>query len=241
MSGDFGPAAEAERASASEDGRLLFRDVSFAVSAGTVLALLGQRTAAAALIQSLAGDRRLTQGRMTVLGLDPRRRWRLRGRRAFRSQGSPLSPLRSSPDLLLLDEPPAPPEAFRAWLRERTAAGMATVVATRDAALATALADRAAVFSRGRLVSEGTIPDLIPCFRRLRFVNRLTETRTAFGTELDEFDALRVRVRGWGIEAVVADYDEAAFERLRRVDGVTDAESETMTLAEIVEACAEGA
>ena len=45
-------------------------------------------------------------------------------------------------------------------------------------------------------------------FRRIRYGNQLTETRTAYGTELDGFDALRVKVRGWGIDAVVSNFDD---------------------------------
>ena len=116
-----------------------------------------------------------------------------------------------------------------------------TVVFTSGNGPASELAERAALFSRGRLVAEGAVGELRGRFRRVRFVTRLTETRTAFGTELDEFDAVRVRVRGWGIEAVVANFDPSAFERLRAVDRVSDAEAEPMTLGEIAEACAEGA
>jgi ABC-type multidrug transport system ATPase subunit len=126
-------------------------------------------------------------------------------------------------------------------MRERTATGMAVLVASEHPTRISALVDQAALFSRGRLVAEGALARIVERFRRLRFVNRLTETRTAFGTELDEFDAVRVRVRGWGIEAVIANFDELAFERLRGRDGVFDAEAEPMTLAEIAEACAEGA
>jgi len=65
------------------------------------------------------------------------------------------------------------------------------------------------------------------------YSNRLTETRTAFGTELDEFDALRVKVRGWGIDAIVSNFDEAALERLRAVDGVENVQADAMPLEEI--------
>ena len=94
--------------------------------------------------------------------------------------------------------------------------------------------------TRPERLAEGATTEILRRFRRIRFANLLTETRTAFGTELDEFDAVRVRVRGWGIEAVVANFDEGAFERLRGVDGVSSAEAEPMTLAEIAEACGEG-
>ena len=240
MSAGDEPAALAERASATEEGRPLFRDVSFALPVGRSLALLGQRSAASALLECLAGRRRLAEGTMRVLGLDPGRRWRLLGRRVYRPPGARLVPTTRAPDLLLLDEPERPSEEARRWLREKTAAGMSAVLATRAPDDGSALADRIALLSRGRLVAEGAIADLLVRFRRLQFVNHLTESRTAFGTELDEFDAVRVRVRGWGIEAVVANFDDDAFARLRDVDGVSEAAAEPMTLAEIVDACAGG-
>ena len=233
-------AVRAERASASEDGRLLFRNVSLVLPAGGITVLLGQRSAADAFLQCLAGRRRLAEGRIEVLGLDPSRRWRLRGRRVFLPAGSTPAPRRPRPELLLFEEPERPSAEFPAWIRDGAAAGM-TVVFTSGNGSVSERAERAALFSRGRLVAEGTIGELLGGFRRVRFVNRLTETRTAFGTELDEFDAVRVRVRGWGIEAVVANFDPSAFERLRAVDGVSETEAEPMTLSEISEACAEGA
>jgi hypothetical protein len=96
------------------------------------------------------------------------------------------------------------------------------------------------LLARGRLAAEGALQDLLARFRRLRYANRITETRTDFGTELDEFDAVRVRVRGWGIEAVVANFTVDAFERFRTMDGVDDASAEEMMLEEILEACAGG-
>ena len=42
-----------------------------------------------------------------------------------------------------------------------------------------------------------------------------------------------MRVRGWGIEAVVANYEDEAFERFRKVDGVVDAEASALSLEEI--------
>ena len=69
--------------------------------------------------------------------------------------------------------------------------------------------------------------------RRIRYGNAASETRTAFGTELDAFDALRVKVRGWGIDAVVSNYEDSSFERFRRTDGVEGAEASSMSLEEI--------
>ena len=82
---------------------------------------------------------------------------------------------------------------------------------------------RVGILKEGKLVLDEEMEALKARFRRIRYANRLTETRTAFGTELDAFDAVRVKVRGWGIDAVVSNFDEAAFERFRAIDGVDDA------------------
>ena len=88
----------------------------------------------------------------------------------------------------------------------------------------------------GRLVREEEAPSLTSRFRRIRYVNELTETRTEFGNELDAFDAVRVKVRGWGVDAVVANFDEAAFESFRTLEGVRDVVALPMTLEEIFDA-----
>src|SRR6185503_11892270 len=94
-------------------------------------------------------------------------------------------------------------------------------------------ADRVGFLSRGRLLLKDDVPALLARFRRLRYVNEITENRTEYGTELDEFDAVKVKVRGWGVEAVVSNFDDALFERLRATEGVLDARADPMTIAEI--------
>ncbi len=64
----------------------------------------------------------------------------------------------------------------------------------------------------------------------------MTETRQEYGNELDAFDAVSVKVRGWGIEAIVSDFDEEKFERFRATDGVREPRAEPLSLPEIFEA-----
>jgi hypothetical protein len=90
------------------------------------------------------------------------------------------------------------------------------------------------------MVAEGSLAELSTRFRRIRYSNRLTETRTEFGTELDEFDAVKVQVRGWGITALVSNFNEAAFERFRQSDGVENAVVEATPLEELYAELAEG-
>ena len=85
----------------------------------------------------------------------------------------------------------------------------------------------------GKLALDESMETLKSRFRRIRYANELTEERTEFGQELDPFFALRVKVRGWGVEAVVNNYDDPAFERFQKTEGVVDAEASAMSLEEI--------
>lgn len=101
-------------------------------------------------------------------------------------------------------------------------------------------ADRVGFLKDGRLVIEDALPRLLSRFRRIRYVNEVTETRTEYGTELDLFDAVLVKVRGWGVDAVVSNFDGAAFERFRAIEGVRDARADPLTLEEIFATVAGG-
>jgi len=217
-------------------------DVTFSVPCGSIYGLLGLGDGPAALMRCLTGARRAGTGQVTILGLDPGARWRLRSRRLFVPAGRDLASTlgrRRPPELLLLEAPEeADTSGLVAQLRLLASRGTATLFTTRQAALAEAAADRIGILARGRLVADETGPQLRARFRRIRYANRMTETRTEFGNELDAFDATRVRVRGWGINAVVSNFDDSAFERFRRMDGVEDAEAEPLSLEEIFAALA---
>ena len=58
----------------------------------------------------------------------------------------------------------------------------------------------------------------------------MTENRTDFGTELDELEPVRTKVRGWGIEAVVSGFTEERFARFAEKDGILDAEALPLSL-----------
>jgi ABC-type multidrug transport system ATPase subunit len=145
--------------------------------------------------------------------------------------------------LILVDDPDmgtAPQErrASQELLRGAAARGAAVLLATRLPLDAEGLADRIGLLRAGRLVLDDDAGTLAQRFRRLRYRNEVTSTRTEYGTELDLFDAVRVRVRGWGVEAIVANFTEELFERFRGTDGVVDAASSAMTLTEVFEAVA---
>ena len=95
---------------------------------------------------------------------------------------------------------------------------------------------RVGCLKQGRLGRQEHGASQTSRFRRIRYVTELTEARTEFGNELDAFDAVRVKVRGWGVDAVVANFDDTVFERFRAMEGVKDAVALPMTIGEIFDA-----
>jgi ABC-type multidrug transport system ATPase subunit len=188
--------------------------VSFVVAAGTTHALVGREgSGKRAIVRCVLGELRPEGGRIAVLGVDPRReRRRLKRRVRFdEAEGT-----------IRLDTEPA-----------------TTLLVTDDPRRA-ATADRVGFLKEGRLLLEEAVPVLLSRFRRIRYVNEMTETRTDYGNELDLFDAVRVKVRGWGVDAVVSNFDEAAFDRFRATDGVSDARADPLSLDEIFAAVSGG-
>ncbi len=214
------PAVELRGVTIVEKGTTLLRAVSLSVPDGTGYALLGKGEGPLELLRCLRGDRRPDAGSIALLGMDP-----TKARRRLKA--------RLGSELLLLENPTV--EEIGQVPPNKT-----FFAVTDRPELPGSFEGRVGLLGRGRLVAEGSPRSLQDRFRRVRYSNRLTETRTALGTELDEFEALRVRVRGWGIEAVVSNFDEAAFERFARIDGVDDAAADPMTLPEIFEAVAGG-
>jgi ABC-type multidrug transport system ATPase subunit len=198
--------------------------VSLSVPRGAVYGLLGRAGAGkTTLVRCLLGQQTPDSGRVLLFGEDARRKRRRLARRIAVSARD----LGGDRDLLILDDPGEAPSL---------SAGATAFVSTSAPALVETIATHIGILKNGRLVLDAPIGGLVAGLRRLRYVNQMTETRTAFGTELDEFHALSVQVRGWGIEAIVSNFDEAAFERFRAIDGVEDATAETLTLEEAFQA-----
>ncbi len=229
-------------------------DVSLEVAAGSVYVLLGPAGAGkSTFVRCLLGRQKPTAGTCLLFG-EPARRSRawatgrvalVSGESGARRTGpaAELSEaLAAGPELLVLDDPtlgPAP-SARRFLLadlgREAARRGTTLFLAARDVIGVEGVATRVGLLRKGRLLVDDAPPRLEDRFRRIRYTNELTEGRTEFGTELDAFDAVRVKVRGWGIEAVVSDFDEQKFARFRSIEGVVDAEAEPLSLEEILEA-----
>jgi len=149
-----------------------------------------------------------------------------------------------SPAVLVLDDPTlgldvvarrALSEEIVGELADR---GTTVFLTTHDLADFEGIATRVGILKAGRLIVDEELESLKARFRRIRYANRMTETRTEFGNELDAFEAVRVQVRGWGIDAVVSNFDESAFERFRAMDGVENVSAEPLSLEEIFVALA---
>lgn len=178
-------------------------------------------------MRCVLGRLRPQEGSVRVLGVDPRRhRWALRKRVRHVPPGEAYGvPRGAAPELVV---------------REGADAGgippaVTALLVTSHAPVA-AIADRVGFLKEGRLLREEDVASLAARYRRIRYVNEMTETRAEYGNELDAFEAVRVKVRGWGVDAVVSNFDEAAFETFRAMEGVNDAVALPLTLEEIFEA-----
>jgi len=147
--------------------------------------------------------------------------------------------LASSPELLVLDDPTLGLDAvarqavFEELVDELAERKTTVFLTTHDLAGVEAMADRVAILKGGKLALDEDLEVLKSRFRKLRYANEVTEERTEYGKELDAFFAMKVRVRGWGVEAVVSNYDDVSFTKFRQTDGVVDAEASAMSLEEI--------
>jgi ABC-2 type transport system ATP-binding protein len=228
--------------------------VSLEIPRGALYVLLGGAGAGkSSLAGCLLGSQKPTSGEAFFLGRNPR--WRPLAK-LFRRLGvtgripppelpkgeAPLSGLSralgSRPEALVLDDPTAllDPSAALAFFQELARArlgGTTVLLLTSDPDGAARIATHVGILREGRLAVSGEIGDVLRRFRRIRYRNEVTEDRTAYGTELDAFDAVRVKVRGWGVEAVVSNFDEDAFAALAATEGVVDAEAEALSLREI--------
>ena len=182
-------------------------DVTFSVPHGSTGVVLGRAgSGKTAVVRCALGELRPESGRVLVLGLDARRERRALKRRMRYDEASGTLEIDTIPEsaLIVTDDP-------------GRAAGAA----------------RIGFLKEGRLVLDEEVPRLLSRFRRIHYVNEITEARTEYGNELDVFDAVRVRVRGWGVDAVVSNYDDAAFERFRAIEGVREARADEMSIEEI--------
>jgi ABC-type multidrug transport system ATPase subunit len=151
--------------------------------------------------------------------------------------------LASAPRLLVLDHVDlgSLEGGRRTLLRELQSAkllGTSVLFATREPEDVEEIADSVSFLRAGRLVLDDDVAAVKSRFRRIRYRNEVTAERTEYGNELDLFDAVRVRVRGWGVEAIVSNFEDRSFEHFRQIPGVLDAEASPLSLGEIFAAAA---
>ncbi|MFY9825588.1 MAG: ABC transporter ATP-binding protein [Thermoanaerobaculia bacterium] len=158
--------------------------------------------------------------------------------------------LAGTPQLLVLDDPTLGLDAvarkavFEELIGELADRGTTVLIATHDLAGAERIADRVAVLRQGKLVLDEDMETLKHRFRRLSFpaltppTPSLPASPPSAGREgalgkwqpqLEALAPLAVASRGWGIEAVVANYDEERW----GCPGAEGPEVSTLTLEEI--------
>jgi ABC-2 type transport system ATP-binding protein len=137
--------------------------------------------------------------------------------------------LAMSPDLLVLDDPTlgldvvARKSLFDEVIAELADRGITVLITTHDLGGVEALVDRVGILRNGKLVLDEELEPLKARFRRIRF--------PAQPVALEQSTLRTAFVRNWGAgaEAVVTNYDDVAFERLRG----SNAEVSAMSLEEI--------
>ena len=141
--------------------------------------------------------------------------------------------LATSPELLILDDPTLGLDVVaRKSLLEEVIADMAdrgitVLITTHDLAPVEAIADRVGILKNARIVLDEEVETLKSRFRRVRFASQPMALQSA------NLVASYVRQWGGGTEAVVSNYDDDQFARLRDEAKLSSAEVSPMTLEEI--------
>jgi ABC-2 type transport system ATP-binding protein len=137
--------------------------------------------------------------------------------------------LAGAPRLLVLDDPTLGLDAvarkavFEELIGELADRGTTVFITSHDLAGVERIADRVAVLRQGKLVLDEEMETLKHRFRRLSF------PAAARAPRLEALAPVAVASRGWGIEAVVANYDEERW----GAPGADGPEVSALTLEEI--------
>ena len=141
--------------------------------------------------------------------------------------------LATSPEILLLDDPTlgldvvARKSLFEEVLGDMADRGITVLITTHDLASVESIADRTGVLLDGRLVLDEEVETLKGRFRRIRFASQPMALAQA------NLVAATVRQWGTGTEAVISNYDDVAFARLRNETQMPVADVTPLTLEEI--------
>ncbi|HJW92357.1 MAG TPA: ABC transporter ATP-binding protein [Thermoanaerobaculia bacterium] len=141
--------------------------------------------------------------------------------------------LATTPELIVLDDPTlgldvvARKSLFDEVIAELADRGTTVFLTTHDLTGVEHIADRVAIMNDGRIVLEEELETLKARFRRIRFA--------AQPVALDAASFRTALVRNWGAgtEAIVSNYDDLAFERLRSNATIQSADVSAMSLEEI--------
>lgn len=139
--------------------------------------------------------------------------------------------LSASPELVVLDDPTlgldvvARKSLFEEVIADLADRGITVLITTHDLAGIEAIADRVGILSGGRLVLDEELETLKARFRRIRFASQ--------PLSVPALASASVRKWGSGTEAVVSNYDDVSFERLREEASLPVAEVAPMSLEEI--------
>ncbi len=145
--------------------------------------------------------------------------------------------LGSSPELLVLDDPTlgldvvARKNFFEELVGELADRGMTVIITSHDLMGIERIADRVGIIKDNKLVVNEEIETLKANFRRIRYPNKGVEL--AYTESLSSLNTVQVKVSGWGVEAVVSNYDEISFNKFRNLGGMMDAEVSAMSLEDI--------
>jgi ABC-type multidrug transport system ATPase subunit len=146
--------------------------------------------------------------------------------------------LAARPRLLILDDPTLGLDAvarrafFEELIGELADRGTTVLIATHDLAAVERIADRAGILAGGRLVLDEDLEGLKQRCRRIW----LADAAAAPATALDGFAPLaaqRTVTGDWGVETVVAAYDDERFRAFRDSAAGAGARVTSLTLEEI--------
>ncbi len=147
--------------------------------------------------------------------------------------------LAMSPEVIVLDDPTlgldvvARKSLFEEVIADLADRGTTMLVTTHDMAGIEMFADRVGILRNGHLVLDEEVEALKSRFRRIRFPSQPVALETM------QLKTAQMKSWGSGAEAVVSNYDDVAFERLRGSAGMSASEVSAMTLEEIFLAVAE--
>jgi ABC-type multidrug transport system ATPase subunit len=145
--------------------------------------------------------------------------------------------LATSPELILLDDPTlgldvvARKSLFDEVIADMADRGVTVLITTHDLAGVETIADRVGILSGGRLSLDEEMETLKARFRRIRFASQ--PVALAASSLASSLDKRSLKQWGSGTEAVVSNYDDLSFERLREESSLPVAEVSPMSLEEI--------